>query len=67
MATAPPAPTHPVGRNVEQPGTGADSGIGRAVAIAYAREGADVLIAQMTPSSRSPIHFIGPNPPLPLA
>jgi hypothetical protein len=25
--------------------TGADSGIGRAVAIAYAREGADVLIA----------------------
>ena len=27
--------------------TGADSGIGRAVAIAYAREGADVLIAQL--------------------
>ncbi len=25
--------------------TGADSGIGRAVAIAYAREGADVLIS----------------------
>src|SRR6201985_1463655 len=27
--------------------TGADSGIGRAVAIAYAREGADVLIAYL--------------------
>src|SRR3982750_2053026 len=28
--------------------TGADSGIGRAVAIAYAREGADVLIAYLS-------------------
>jgi len=28
--------------------TGADSGIGRAVAIAYAREGADVLISYLT-------------------
>ena len=27
--------------------TGADSGIGRAVAIAYAREGADVLISYL--------------------
>src|SRR6201993_5559639 len=27
--------------------TGADSGIGRAVAIAYAREGADVLVAYL--------------------
>src|ERR1700757_147265 len=27
--------------------TGADSGIGRAVAIAYAREGADILIAYL--------------------
>jgi NAD(P)-dependent dehydrogenase (short-subunit alcohol dehydrogenase family) len=27
--------------------TGADSGIGRAVAIAFAREGADVLIAYL--------------------
>ena len=27
--------------------TGADSGIGRAVAIAYAREGADLLIAYL--------------------
>jgi enoyl-[acyl-carrier-protein] reductase (NADH) len=37
--------------------TGADSGIGRAVAIAYAREGADVLIAYLnemtTPRKRS--------------
>ena len=34
--------------------TGADSGIGRAVAIAYAREGADILIsfsARTKPSS----------------
>lgn len=28
--------------------TGADTGIGRAVAIAYAREGADVLIAYLS-------------------
>src|SRR5213080_1750234 len=28
--------------------TGADSGIGRAVAIAYAREGADVLISYLS-------------------
>jgi NAD(P)-dependent dehydrogenase (short-subunit alcohol dehydrogenase family) len=27
--------------------TGCDSGIGRAVAIAYAREGADILIAYL--------------------
>jgi len=27
--------------------TGADSGIGRAVAVAYAREGADILIAYL--------------------
>jgi hypothetical protein len=27
--------------------TGADSGIGRAVALAYAREGADILIAYL--------------------
>ena len=28
--------------------TGADSGIGRAVALAYAREGADVLVAYLS-------------------
>ena len=31
--------------------TGADSGIGRAVAIAYAREGADVLISYLSEDS----------------
>ncbi len=31
--------------------TGADSGIGRAVAIAYAREGADVVISYLSEDS----------------
>ena len=31
--------------------TGADSGIGRAVALAYAREGADVLVAYLSEKS----------------
>src|SRR5690242_3117003 len=31
--------------------TGADSGIGRAIAIAYAREGADVLVAYLEEDS----------------
>jgi hypothetical protein len=34
--------------------TGADSGIGRAVAIAYAREGADVLIFPISASTTMP-------------
>ena len=33
--------------------TGGDSGIGRAVAIAYAREGADVLIAYLSENDDS--------------
>jgi NAD(P)-dependent dehydrogenase (short-subunit alcohol dehydrogenase family) len=40
--------------------TGADSGIGRAVAIAYAREGADVLIAYLNEhdDARQTEHFV---------
>ena len=40
--------------------TGADSGIGRAVAIAYAREGADVLIAYLSEEkdARETAHWI---------
>src|SRR5947207_6128873 len=34
--------------------TGADSGIGRAVAIAYAREGADILISYLCEDEDAP-------------
>jgi NAD(P)-dependent dehydrogenase (short-subunit alcohol dehydrogenase family) len=40
--------------------TGADSGIGTAVAIAYARAGADVLVSQETTHAQAldePEHF----------
>src|SRR3954454_7834329 len=40
--------------------TGADSGIGRAVAIAYAREGADILISYLNEDddSRETAHLV---------
>jgi NAD(P)-dependent dehydrogenase (short-subunit alcohol dehydrogenase family) len=35
--------------------TGADSGIGRAVALAFAREGADVVLSYLEPKKPTPM------------
>lgn len=35
--------------------TGSSSGIGRAIALRYAREGAKVACADITPTARSPV------------
>ncbi len=43
--------------------TGADSGIGRAVAIAFAREGADVLISYLQKHEEA-VKIFGKNTPL---
>lgn len=52
-----PAPT-PAGRLADKVAiiTGSSSGIGRAIALAYVREGAKVVCADITPDARREIH-----------
>ncbi len=44
--------------------TGADSGIGRAVAVAYAREGADVAISYLNEHKDAEVRLMPPATPV---